>query len=124
MYGYRCSKNPYAILILYIQGAVSLTSLNILKAKGNLDLAYLEEGLGNDERIPRSLTAIFSYVRKYGKRKCREYVETLGGEISSEHYKQTVEENKVLTLAIENHKKDKEMLQLQIQKIGRVFDEA
>ena len=88
---------------------MSVQALERLKANGNKEIAYLESGDGNDAHIPRSISSIFSHVRKYGKDRCRDYLEELGGKVSFDHFHRTVKDNASLTVENNNLKRKEPM---------------
>ena len=94
---------------------MSVQALERLKANGNKEIAYLESGDGNDGHIPRSISGIFSHVRKYGKDRCRDYLEELGGKVSFDHFHRTVKDNATLTVENNNLKRKVKALKWELE---------
>ena len=90
-----------------------MRTLSHYKALGDRDIAYLESGDGNDDGYSRDLESIYKYVRKYGKKKCRKYVEKYGSGISFQFFQHTVNENTSLREEINRLKKELKFMKME-----------
>ena len=96
---------------------MSVKALEALRQRGCPDLEYLLAGLGNDERIPRTISGIVAHVKKYNKSTCRLYAQNLGSEISLQHFHTLTEEYAQLKVEVDTLKKNEKAYVLQIQKL-------
>ena len=90
-----------------------MRTLSHYKALGDRDITYLESGDGNDDGYSRDLESIYKYVRKYGKKKCRKYVEKYGSGISFQFFQHTVNENTSLREEINRLKKELKFMKME-----------